>query len=121
MDRVIKFRAFVHGKMFYWGIGVDNAEFTSPPSGGGVSARTVPQMQFTGLHDKNGKEIYEGDIVRCFLDGFDEVSEVFFDEGAFSIYAKNNSPDYKPCLFEVCETEVIGNIFENPELLEAKP
>lgn len=85
--------------------------------------RTIELMQFTGLKDKKGKEIYEGDIVLAdWLDGGeiqDEVKpyEVYFDTG-FSI--KLESFDYYSHLIdpESMYLEVIGNIYENPELLK---
>lgn len=70
-------------------------------------------MQFTGLHDKNGKEIYEGDIVKRDLDG--DVGMVEIDSGVFTM-----SGDCQLPLFQ--ETvEIIGNIYENPELLTPNP
>ncbi len=68
-------------------------------------------MQFTGLLDKNGKEIYEGDI--C-TDINDDIYEVKLDEAAFVVVLGGNvieplSEDYK-------DLEIIGNIYENPEL-----
>ncbi len=68
--------------------------------------------QFTGLHDKNGKEIYEGDIVRCwggeYCQGYWEFDKTFV--------IKNTS--YDIIMLEESEhIEVIGNIYENPELL----
>jgi uncharacterized phage protein (TIGR01671 family) len=68
-------------------------------------------MQFTGLKDKNGKEIYEGDIVRC-PDGW--IGTVYWDNDNLQWWAK----DHK--LSELNKPEVIGNIYENPELLEGK-
>lgn len=70
--------------------------------------------QYTGLKDGNGKEIYEGDILK-----FDNVvnSIVGFENGAFTI---NNIYPIKPLLekmFDYGECYVIGNIYENPELL----
>ena len=70
-------------------------------------------LQSTGLKDENGVEIFEGDI------GWDDHQEVhgqvIFENGAFKYEWENISED----LFEVTDDiEIIGNIHENPELLE---
>lgn len=69
--------------------------------------------QFTGLYDKNGKEIWEGDIIK-WKDGHgkETIDYVKFTKGVFMLHYINFSIFYYP------ETEIIGNIHENPELLE---
>ena len=61
-------------------------------------------MQYTGLKDKNGKEIYEGDIVRIAGYGLYEVGYPFI-----TLFQSH---------FENDVEEIIGNIYENPELLK---
>lgn len=78
----------------------------------------IGRDSYTGLKDKNDQEIYAGDILEFVIGDKKEVSEVFFDEGGFSVNAKNNDPDYKPYLGEVCNPKIIDNIYENPELLK---
>ena len=87
-------------------------------------------MQFTGLLDKNGKEIYEGDILRAYrmqrkrrlpFEKIELIFEVVFDKkkAAFKIYYPEMGWS---SLFGLDEPyEIIGNIYENPELLTPNP
>lgn len=70
--------------------------------------------QYTGLKDKDGKEIYEGDIVKSYVIR-EQIIEVKFINGSF--YPFTNGIDFR---IESQDVEVIGNIYENPELLEDK-
>ncbi len=85
--------------------------------------------QFTGLTDKNGKKIWENDILKCkkyiggnFVDYCIEVGYVEMKHGAFGLHRIKNDAYYRPFKdwLEDYEYEVVGNIFNNPELLEAE-
>lgn len=69
-------------------------------------------MQYTGLKDVNGKEIYEGDIVDYYKD---ELGVVKFVSGCFVIDSKNYMDNFLELMGHI---KVIGNIYENPELLK---
>lgn len=66
--------------------------------------------QYTGLTDKNEKKIFEGDIVKI---SNDEIFEVKYEDGGFTAGLFLGDWDYG-------HVEVIGNIYDNPELLEVE-
>jgi hypothetical protein len=77
----------------------------------------VELMQYTGLKDKNGKEIYEGDVLHC--DGFWNLYAVWDEENArFAFlctdWVVTQGHPIQPNISSYC---IIGNIYENPELL----
>ena len=114
--REIKFRAWAEGRL-------NTPDYTTVLIGlrGFVQGEKFVLMQFTGLRDKNGQEIYEGDIVRedsgiiLTIEWCDQ--EVGWRPVLEFLYRNN---EYGAAT-DFVGLEVIGNIYENPELLEAKP
>jgi hypothetical protein len=92
-------------------------EFNGKPTGKYLKEEGCEIMQFTGLLDKNGKEIFEGDILDT---SSGNKYKVIFYKGCF-VYTHVLDDDPRMPIYEVASSWwVIGNIYENHELLENK-
>lgn len=79
--------------------------------------RDIDVMQYTGLKDKHGVEIYEGDILSH--NNYSLRTVIYEEKYARYMFKQlNDHTYYKINNFQLVEIEVIGNIYENPELLK---
>ena len=113
----IKFRAWnaLNKKMLDWGDIFHLPAWEIFP--GTPEQRPFNIMQYTGMEDKNGREIYEGDIIKYDdVNGEAHTQVIRYDDenGAFCC-DRRALVDHFDCMWEA---EVIGNIYENPELLK---
>ena len=142
MNREIKFRAWdkKDNKMLYGiededhGAGVVDIEGCEIASyekcfGDYLHNNRYEVMQFSGFHDKNGKEIFENDIIKIDDPEEDSTGFVLFDKGTWYLqwlYRDEDEPQI-PVLSNLYEFHldildipllIVGNIYENPELLK---
>lgn len=120
--RDIKFRGYsgYHKKCYYgYYVKIHNKHYIYNCYGHRFEVDLNSIMQFTGLHDQNGKEIYDGDIVKINND----VMLVSWND-RFSSFCLNKKDWMFSHFFgeavESGDCEVIGNIYENPELIKVK-
>lgn len=126
MNREIEFRGkrFDNGQWAYGNLIIDdsgNSEIIDYENNREIryDVRGETIGQFTGKYDKNQRKVYEGDIVlQQGYNGRKEKMVVRFDNGAFIVgYHSGSSTRKKPMLISD-KCEVIGNIHDNPELLQ---
>ena len=133
MSREIKFRAFIEATSQMLNVfdmnfikDEDNGRFVRMINNENFDANSkfiscrvdeVELMQYTGLKDKNGVEIYEGDIVEFYIDfgyGMQKViAKITYKDSGFK-YESLAGTDFMNIFNDV---KIIGNIYENPELL----
>ena len=131
MKREIKFRLWSGTKMFY---DIDNVmeclkqqlafdnklTFPIPYDHVGIDGSSF--MQYTGLKDKNSKEIYEGDIITCHTEYERSGDEYDFEENPIEVSFDKRSASFFPLNLnnrwrcDLVNIEIVGNIYENPDL-----
>lgn len=101
--------------LYEFGDGRNSHKFVLPPARQGfispytfMNLESVDVMQYTGVNDSKGKEIYEGDLLRI-SDREDDVQKVYFEEGSYGTH--------EFALFELLRNkertfEVVGNVYE---------
>lgn len=136
MKRVIKFRAWDSdfGSMVYeftedgYSVDMQNGNLVAGSIDGNGDYFEMELMQFTGLTDKSGKEIYVGDILSALW----KVEVFQNDEGTFMVKFHTNPSGNRPLSLKKYlkyreqagtreeDNTIIGNIYENPELIQTK-
>lgn len=143
MNRIIKFRVWDGNMMYYPSYDLQTSNCDSMGSAcisQGLKdcsyiESDVEIQQFTGLLDKNDREVYEGDIINFHIYGFPHEkypenvtnAEVWFNEKeAMFVFGRYKTSDNYDFWYSMADTidresiEIVGNIFENENLLDSK-
>lgn len=128
-DKELNIMSYDNDDLLVMFLGKDICVAYDTPAGDGV-VNSYELMQYTGIKDKNEKEIYEGDIVK-FIDeevtysdcGYDydefiNTGRVIFNDKLMGWDITNRNMDLEEIWHYSEYIEVIGNIYENPELLD---
>ena len=122
MNREIKFRGkdILHKSWQYGSLAKDEPQksyyIIDNEYGRGIDVDKETVGQYTGLHDKNGKEIYEGDILKSIQ--WNDIYLVKYIGTAFYLCRKGNNGFNKITTWNnAAKSEIIGNIYDNSELL----
>lgn len=120
--REIKFRCWNNNQMLYWDFDSAHEIFIQLNS---FPIPFQPLMQYIGLKDKNGKEIYEGDIVNIEISkNIFEIFKIEYRAPEFILTDNNNFYRDRPERlqgyngFTLGSCEVLGNVYENQDILE---
>ena len=113
MSRLIKFKVFCkkHNRWEYYTLGDLICGATTKNNGEGGKFNDETWLQFTGLKDRNGVEIYEGDILEYETREVGDENFITFKDGSFMLTRKDKTR------FFPYHSEVIGNIHDYKDLL----
>jgi uncharacterized phage protein (TIGR01671 family) len=130
MNRPIKFRVWNKEEKFWVADGLEMDLYYSAKVGCfmfdndsyDLARENVEFVQFTGLLDKNGKEIYEGDLITNIWQDSESIFEVKWNLYGFRLQSvterfEMSKGEWRDCPTHIELSEVIGNIYENPELI----
>ena len=132
MERTIEFRVWNGMEMVYdvmvgkFGIfyvnpennGIDTNDSASLSPYNTKYPDDIPLMQYTGLKDKNGVKIYEGDIVVCLHAGQSIRGAIINKDACYFIQFTNGQMAWIGEAVKKYKVQMLGNIYDNPEMLE---
>lgn len=119
----IKTHDYLDNREIHLIVGIDSTSFPANEITDANEVNLETLGQYTGLTDKNDVRIFEGDIVRGIYDSYEFVYVVVWDNDDLGFLATNGKEKYGASFqYLLCceEIEVIGNVYNNPELLEDK-
>lgn len=108
-----------NGGMWYFGVPIRCYDSDWQICTNNSKRTVIPETigQYTGLKDKNGTKIFEGDIVKRFWSGKMCIYQIDYENGLASFIGRAGMK-FTTFDYDSEEFEVIGNIYDNPELLE---